>query len=80
MATSNDFNKFGLFSRAAHACRHMSVLRTRAEGKEGLPSATKAELKTRLIRETADEQTFIPLLCSRRGQPLAPKQYGRERG
>lgn len=60
MATSNDFNKFGLFSRAAHACQHMSTLRTRAEGKEGLPSATKAELKIQLMGETADEQTFIP--------------------
>lgn len=73
MATSNDFNKFGLFSRAAHACRHMSALQTRAEGSEGLPSATKAELKTRLIGETADEQTFIPLVCRWRGQSLTPK-------
>lgn len=45
MATSNDFNKFGLFSRTARACRHMSMLQTRAERKAGLQSATKARVE-----------------------------------
>lgn len=73
MATSNNFNKFGLFSRTACACRHTSMLRTRTERKAGLPSATKAELKTQLTGETTDDQMFIPLFCRRRGQLLTPE-------
>lgn len=66
MATSNDFNKLGLVSRAAHACRH-----TR---EEGLPPATQPGLKAWVNgRNPTDQHRFIPLLCRMEGQLLTPQ-------
>jgi len=42
------------------------------EVKEGPPSATKTELKTWLIGETADEQTFIAPPLQEERTPAVP--------